>query len=223
MELKYKDWHTITLEIYNEIEKILVSSDEEIDKNVQLLAVLTETDEDTIGDLPLSEFQQLIADSAFLSTPPAITPLTTTKFKFGENEYELQTNLQLMSAKQFIDYQNFSINYSKNRKYLIACFLLPKGKRKYADGYDVADVAADVEKNMSMIEVIRICNFFLQRYNALTMATLSLQIKKMKREMKKEKETARKMAMMEAIGVTQTYLNSLKNGDGFTLSKLLQN
>lgn len=217
MELKIKSWDNVTLSTYNKIEKIMLSSDDEIDKNIQIISLLADADEDEIADLPLSEFQRLIGESSFLATPPKVTQLISTKYILNGVEYDLQTNLELMTAKQYMDFKQYSVDYSRNRKYLIACFLLPKGVKKYSDGYDVGEVAKAVEEHMGMVEVMRICNFFLQRYRALTVGILSLQVKKMKREMKREKDMEKRKEMMKAVGITQQYLNSLKNGDGSIL------
>lgn len=214
MDLKYKSWKDITIEVYDKLRnlKTEVNNEEQtLDLNVKLLSILCDVDEDTVGDLPLTEFSNLVAQTEFLKDMPKYT--IETKYKIGDREFDVQTNLRTLTTAQFIDFQTMVKEPDKNLSNLLACFMLPKGK-KYGEDYDIIEVAEFLKKNMSIATARSIMFFFTLEYQALQKVMLAYSIKDLKKQMKKEKNEETKKKLEEAIQQMIQLNNLMVVGDG---------
>lgn len=185
----------LTIGKYLEIKKIIESDYDDIDKNVQLICILGDYDEETVLDLPLSGFNRLLQGTAFLASTPKPNPVSH-RYKLGKMELEI-TNLEKMTTAQFIDYQTFIKDENKIVE-LLSVLLIPKGC-KYNDGYDIMDVQKLIKENLSILDCLGLSAFFLQLYQALLKSTVTYSIKKLKKVMKKEKDMEKRMMMEKAI------------------------
>ena len=169
IELKYKNWEDITIEIYDKIRALeteIVTQEQALDVNVKLLSILCDVDEETIINLPLTEFTILVGKAEFLTLMPKYT--VEQYYEIGKGRvFEIQMNLREMTTAQFIDFQTFIKDKDKNFKHLLACFLLPKGK-KYGEDYDIIEVAEHLYKNMS-IATARSVMFFFKTLSQLSL------------------------------------------------------
>lgn len=214
MDLKYKSWKDITIEVYDKLRNLKTEvNDEEqtLELNVKLLSILCDVDEDTVGDLPLTEFSELIAKTEFLKDMPKYT--IETKYKIGDREFDVQTNLRTLTTAQFIDFQTMVKEPDKNLSNLLACFMLPKGK-KYGEDYDIIEVAEFLKKNMSIATARSVMFFFTLEYQALQKTILRYSIKDLKKQMKKEKNEETKKKLEEAIQQMIRLNNLMVVGDG---------
>lgn len=215
VELKIKSWDEISLAKYNDIKEILSdNSTEELEKYLQLLSVLSNSDIDEIYNLTLPEVQKLISDLKFINTMPK-KRIPRVNYAINGKKYVLVTDMKKVITAQYIDYQNYlkMTDNPKQMAMLMSCFLLPEGK-KYGD-YDAEEVIDDIYNCLSIVEVSSVCFFFQLLYQSLTKAILSYQVKKLKKMMKKEKDREKKMAIGRAIVTVNQLLD--KNGDGFPL------
>ena len=224
MDLKYKSWQDITIEVYDRLRNLKCDLEyttkqgfdtTEIEKsfelNVKLLSILCDVDEDTIGDLPLTEFSNLIAQTEFLKDMPKYT--IETKYKIGDRDFDVQTNLRNLTTAQFIDFQTLVKDPDKNLSNLLACFMLPKGK-KYGEDYDIMEIAEYLKKHMSIATARSIMFFFTLEYQALQKTILRYSIKDLKKQMKKEKNEETKKKLEEAIQQMIRLNNLMVVGDG---------
>lgn len=201
-------YEKLTLGKYMEVKAILEDTGEEIDKNVRLLCCLGDYDEETVLDLPLSGFNRLLQDTAFLTEIPKQRQVST-KYKLGGMELETVMDVTSMTTAQFIDYQTFV----KDDKYLVellSVFLIPKGK-KYNKEYNIIDVQKVIRDNLSILDAMALSAFFLSWFQALSQATVTCLIKKMKKMLKKERNMEKRKMMEEAI------MNLERSGDGLAL------
>ena len=60
-------WKDVTIEKYQEICDVV---SEGIEKNIDLISILTEKDSEEIRQMPLPEVFAVVEDMKFLSTPP---------------------------------------------------------------------------------------------------------------------------------------------------------
>ncbi len=198
MELKYKSWDDITINIYNKLKNIKLDIGDEVDMleyNVELLSVLCDVDVQEIENLPLSEFNNLLKQSEFISKE---IKRGRTKFiyKINNKEYFFQTNPRLLTTAQFIDLQTYIKN--KNEiEYILSCCLIPNGK-KYGE-YNLEEVIKEIREHLSIVNALSIQFFFIQLYRKLKIAfqtSLEKQIKKLKKKNKnKEVEIILEQAM----------------------------
>lgn len=201
-------YEKLTIGKYLEVKAILEDTGEEIDKNVQLICCLGDYDEETVLDLPLSGFNRLLQGTAFLTETPKQRQVST-KYKLGGMELETVMDVTSMTTAQFIDYQTFV----KDDRYLVellSVFLIPKGK-KYNKEYNIIDVQKVIRDNLSILDAMALSAFFLAWFQALSQATVTCLIKKMKKMLKKEKDMEKRKMMEEAI------MNLERSGDGLAL------
>lgn len=219
MELKYKNWNDITIGVYNKLNKLLKFEPtddvvmDELNLTIQILSVLCDVDEDAIGDLTRSEFAELAAQCAFLQELPKVK--IKDKYTINGKEYTVQFSVQDMTMAQYIDYQTFIKEQDKYMSNILACFLIPKGK-KYGDGYNLQEVVNDIENYFSIVDAHSVCFFFTLLFQSLTKVMLTYLVKKMKKGMKKMTQEEKEKTQ-EAIDHLNKVISLVKNGDGFTL------
>lgn len=215
MDLKYKNWQEITIEIYDKIMDLDVdikSEEEALDVNVKLLSILCDVSEDEIINLPLTEFTILVGKTDFLKEMPKYT--VEQYYEIGKGRvYEVQMNLREMTTAQFIDFQTLIKNQEKNTANILACFMLPKGK-KYAEDYDVIEVAEYLYKNMSIATARSVMFFFILQYQTLQKVMLNYSIKELKKSLKREKNEEMKMKLEEALHQLMQVKHLISTGVG---------
>lgn len=213
MDIKYKSWEC-PLKIAMGITEIVKSDAEQLDKNIRLLALLSDSSEDEISELPIDEFNKAVANLKWINTAP-IGEFKKDKIVLNNREYEICTDLKHLTISQYIDFQNFQKGDTiKNIKYLLAVFIIPKGK-KYGEEYNVDEVANDIWENMPYIYVEGLLAFFLTAFESLITTILTYSERQMKRAMKKEKAMKKKMMIGRQIINLQHLRRSLqKNGGG---------
>lgn len=217
IDLKYKCWKDITIEVYEKINAIELkeemNDEDALTANVQLLSILCDVSEEEIINLPLTQFTILIGKCEFLKDMPKYE--LNEYYEINGNVYQVQMNLREMTAGQYIDFQTLYKQKEKNLKNLLACVLIPKG-RKYGEKYDVINVADEIYKYMNICDANSVMFFFILQYQALTRVILTSSIRTLKKEMKKEKNLMKKQMYHQAIqqAIQAKYL--ITNGVGIS-------
>ena len=219
MELKYKNWNDITIGVYKKLQQLLdfEKTDDivmdELNQSITMLSVLCDVDEDVIADLTTDEFKALVAQCGFLNNIPKVK--INDKYTINGVEYTVQFNVQDMTMAQYIDYQTFIKEQDKYISNILACFLIPKGK-KYGDGYNLQEVVNDIENYFSIVDAHSVCFFFTLLFQSLTKVMLTYLVKKMKKGMKKMSKEEKEKTQ-QAIDHLNKAILLVKNGDGFSL------
>lgn len=193
-------WSDITLKSYQDLMFFLNSKEKmtDLDRNLEIYRILTGED---ISNLELDKLQDKLNELAFLNkTYEARVP--DTEYVIDGKKYTVQLNLNKMTAGQYIDFQNLYKDYSKNLKYLVMCFLIPKGK-KYAEDYDVMELGDYLYDKIPITIVSDVMFFFAKQLEVLTKITLTSSIKMMKKQIKKEKDPEKKQALQKALDLLQ--------------------
>lgn len=215
IELKYKNWKDITINVYQKLQNLNLnrSSDiiDEIDDNVKILSILCDVDEDTIADLEINEYKTLVSQCAFLNEMPKVK--INDEYWINNKLYQVQYDVQNMTMAQYIDYQTYLKDSSKYTKEIVSCFVIPKGK-KYGEGYNISEVVEDIGNYFSIVDALSVCFFFTMLFQSLTKATLGCLVKKMKREKRKINKVEQQQ-MDKAIEELTKVTNSIGNGFGF--------
>lgn len=219
MELKYKNWKEISINTFKKLQDVIsdvpVTDDatlNNINSNIAMLSVLCDVDEDTIASLSTSEFVKLVNDSNFLSDMPKVK--ITDTYVINGKVYKVFLSLKNMSVAQYIDFQTFYKEYDKYTRELLACFLIPEGKR-YGEDYDIAEVITDIGNHMSIVDAHSILFFFVILYQSLTKTILNYSIRDMKKMMRKEKNKEQRMKMEQAIMEMKKARDLVANGNGY--------
>lgn len=219
MELKYKNWKEISINTFKKLQDVIsdvpVTDDatlNNLNSNIAMLSVLCDVDEDTIASLSTSEFVRLVNDSNFLSDMPKVK--ITDTYVINGKVYKVFLSLKNMSVAQYIDFQTFYKDYDKYTRELLACFLIPEGKR-YGEDYDIAEVITDIGEHLSIVDANSILFFFVILYQSLTKVILNCSIKDMKKMMRKEKNKEQRMKMEQAIMELKKARDLAVNGNGY--------
>lgn len=215
IELKYKNWKDITINVYQKLQNLNLnrSSDiiDEIDDNVKILSILCDVDEDTIADLEVGEYKTLVSQCAFLNEMPKVQ--IKDEYWINNKLYQVQYGVQDMTMAQYIDYQTYLKDSSKYTKEIVSCFVIPKGK-KYGEDYDLNETIEDIGNYFSIVDALSVCFFFTMLFRSLTTATLGCLVKKMKRG-KRKMNKEQQVQVQRAIDELNKVIHLVKSGDGY--------
>lgn len=221
IEVKYDSWEKISVNVFEKltrkIEEAEVTGNNDVDllnKQIAILSVLCDVDEDVIGDLRSSEFSALVNKTNFLNEPLKKDVLT--KITLNEKEYDIFLNIGDMTMSQYIDFQTLFPKRDKEFKRMLSIFIIPKGC-SYNDGYNIEDVINDIGEYMPITDANNIMFFFALAYQSLTKVMLTSLAKEMKKLKKKEKDSVKAEQMQMAIDQLMVAKHLAENGDGFTM------
>ena len=180
----------------------------DIDRQVQMVSILSDIPEEDLYNLPVPEYSALAAKTAFLGDElPQPQERVMREYRLGILTLIPVTDIRKMTTAQFIDFQTFVQQEGKDVE-LLATFLVPKG-HKYNDDYDILDVQAAVRDNLSVILAQDLRAFFFGKCRTYALAILTFsgwQARKIR-----DRETRK--AMQTQIAEAKTSLQHV--GDGF--------
>lgn len=188
MNIKYKNWSEITIHMFDEITNII--KDESLsmaEKDIAIVALLCEVDEDEIWDMSVDDVNRLRNEVLWVGAPTNVHKKMPKKIKIGEFTLVPQEDIASMSYSQYVDFETY-IKADKPRKEDILTTILIPENRKYNDGYDIAKVRDAIYMNMSIEDADSICFFFTKRLVSSIKSLLSCLSKK-KTMNKKERES----------------------------------
>lgn len=209
----------LTLGIYRELLAIEKTEDD-VSYGIKILSALSDYSEDELMDMPMDEFQSLMAKTSFLNKPMQKLDwkhLGKT-ITINGKKYNIIKDARKMTAGQYIDYKSYMKDADKFIEmlpYILTVFIIPEGC-KYNDGYDVEDLAKELNDNLDLKTALSITDFF-QHQSKLSMLTSLRYLKwMMKRMMKTEKSLEVRAEMENAMNQMALLENLIKNGDGYT-------
>lgn len=211
IEIKYKNWDEISIKKFDEIKNALKTNfNNELEANLELLAVLCDADIQEVENLPLTEFSKLLKQVNFIVKMPKVD--IKDKYVINGKKYNVCLSVNKMTTAQYIDYQTFGKDIEGNLKNLVSVFLIPEGK-KYGE-YDLENVIDELYNNMPIADAYSVCFFFTLQLQSLTKVTLSYLERKIRKEMKKEKDKMRKEKIMMGLEQIQRVKHLLNDGAG---------
>lgn len=152
----------------------------DIDRQVAVIAILTDLSEREVLNLPISEYTELATKTTFLTKEMARIPRPAHRYKVGNFTLIPTTDLRKVTTAQYIDFQNYAPGADEKLVEILSCFLIPEGY-KYNDGYDVIEVQ-DAIRDLSVQDAVSLSAFFLHKYAALIRGTRISLEKMLKRE-----------------------------------------
>lgn len=164
VDILYKGWSEIPLSLYKDLKDVVDSNDDEINKEVTLLSLLSNTDEETIWNLPISDITTLRGKLSFLQETTFNKNFNSKRIKIGDREYDIDIDLNKFTYSQYVDFQTLYREAAKNgnEAQLMSVFLVPKGK-KYNNGYDIVEEIDYLNKHCSIQLYNEIMFFFLKK------------------------------------------------------------
>ena len=155
------NYNKLTLGKYIEIQEISRNESlEDIDKQVQILSILTGEAEEEILHLPIVEYKELVARSAFLNPETINVHPVAKRYLVGGFELIPVRDFRKIETCQYIDFQTYAPDMDKYLVEFLSVILVPKGHR-YNEGYDILEVQRAIREEMSVADGISIAGFFL--------------------------------------------------------------
>lgn len=183
---------------------------DELEKQVQIISLLSGKTTDEILDLPIGEYRDAVRQMEFLEHPSPDDKIRVARNYFkGGMELIPTTDFRKITTAQYIDFQNLTKLGEDKVVEVVSCFLVPKGC-KYGKGYDIADVQKAIREEMTVAEVLALSAFFLRKFALLIHSSLS----SCKEELKKLPKTEKTKAVMRRILEVESLLN---DGDGLPM------
>ena len=151
------NYTNLPLGLFLDIDAILQSDAEEIDKQVRIIALLDGTTTEAVLALPLKEYAAKAAATDFLrhDCAPVSAP---SRVISGDLVLIPTKDFTNITTAQYVDFQTFSKGGNQKLPELIAVLLVPEG-HKYNDGYDVAQVVR-VVRDLPLPEALGLNAFF---------------------------------------------------------------
>lgn len=164
-------WNDITILDFINIKQIIECKEfDDVDKTVELMKILTH--DENIDNLSLPDFKKECIKLEILNSEIPHNRIKKEYIIEGK-EYRLIDKVQNLTTGQYIDYCNLckeNIGLENIAK-IIAIILIPKDG-KYCKGYDIEDLAAAIERDMSIADAYGISDFFVKSQRKLLKASL---------------------------------------------------
>lgn len=188
MKLKYNNWEQINLQTYNEIKKIVTDTDlQDIDKNAELLAVLYDVDVDDIYKLKVSQIQNMLRESSFISELPQPKKLSLKHIVINGKKYNILTDISKYTVAQYVDFQTLVKKGDEYAANILATIIIPQG-HAYGDDYDINTVVEEINNYLPATMAISLVFFYTKKLMNSTSRTATF-LEAMTMTTKKEKGT----------------------------------
>lgn len=179
------NYEALDLGRYMKIDKILHTPAEEIDKQVQIIAVLADMPEDKVLLLPLADYAAMAKETAFLGRLCEPAKVDGSPVELDGLRLIPTKDFTKINTAQYVDFQTFAKDFPGTLPELLSCFLVPEGKA-YNDGYDIAEVQKAV-RSLNVPTAIGLVTFFLLRFSQSIADSLTSLEKEASRDRKKAK------------------------------------
>ena len=155
------NYNRLTLGQYMEIQEISRNESlEDIDKQVQILSILTGVAEEEILHLPITEYKELVVKAGFLDPSNINYHPIAKKYILGKIELIPTRDFRKLETCQYIDFQTYAPDLDKYLVEFLSVILVPKGHR-YNEGYDILEVQKAIREEMSVSDGVSLAGFFL--------------------------------------------------------------
>lgn len=206
----------LTIGKYREL--LALEKEDDFTHTMQILSILSDIDEDELMNMPLDEYSALAAKTKFV-----YSEIQRMDYKrlgdtiiINGNKYEILKNARKMTAGQYIDYTNYlkNENFFEVLPFILTVFIIPKG-HKYGVGYDIEELAKELDNNLNIRTALCISDFFLNQ-SCFSIKSSLLYLKwMMKRMMKKETNQEVITKLTEGLRQVEFLLSSIDSSDGF--------
>lgn len=194
------DWAEVSIKQYIEITDLSAIDMDELDRQIKVLAILSNTSEELLCAMELSSLKQAISACKFIYSKPVSSPLLN-YIKINGHKFYVNMNFKNISAGEYIDMTSMvkdPLTVSQNLPKIIAIFLHPvnffnyKKKKCYENKWQTLesrnDTAQLIEEHLMMDKVMMLSGFFLKSWEKLAKTTLDysvLQTEKARKKLKK--------------------------------------
>lgn len=204
-----KSFEKLTVGEYQQLYEIHISGDDQIEKSVASVAVLTGKPRWEVEDMDFDQFREKAREATVLFSAALVEKFPSKLIKIAGKWYRVCLNPRKLTAGQYIDLQVFlKENQIRSLHKIMACLLIPVKRYglytkvgKY-DGENHEKIAEGIQ-DCNFMQVHSTCVFFLRLWN--------LSIKAMVPFLKKELSKT-------GMKTTETTLQGIM--DGFLMQRV---
>ena len=210
MKLKYNSTGELPLSKY--LKTLEIFNDKymsDLDKNIEILAIYSDTTVDDILKLRPEDVGAHLAEmSNVISSYKPSNSKHPKNIKINDQVYTVNYNIGKLNMAQYIDFQQTIVNknYLENLPALLSIFIIPKG-HKYNDDYDILELRNILENNMTLDEALSIV-FFLK---TKSISLIKLKLLYYKLMLKIMRWTTRDKQTKEMLRIAQNQLSMLES------------
>jgi len=128
-EIKQKSWDDVTIAMWVELNN--VDTESPITKEIEEVAILTDTDSSELRSIPMSEFRKIQESVKFKHTPPKAE--VTLKFDIDGKRYGMIPDLNFITAGEWIDVIRFRDWLKNTIQTNLATMMINRDKIPYTD------------------------------------------------------------------------------------------
>ncbi len=217
------EWQEITIMDFLQINDLIKSDLDNIDKVAGIVAILSSKELDELLTIDLRVFEKLAKEIDFIYREIPKMKLEN-HYKINGVDYTIQYNMNKLTTQQYIDLLHLSNkNIDENIHKILSLFLIPSkmkktlfGKKYVAEkygSYDVQEVADIILNNFSIQTANEIMVFFCKVFENLMEHIVHYLGKQMKTISKDKNLT---------LEQREKLMDIMKDGDGYLRSITLQ-
>ena len=199
-----KSWKDVSIKDYYEINEILEDkSYDEMDRDVQLFAILQEMDPEEAYNLPLPVYYQKKLELGWVWNKPKQEDIGDA-YVIGDHRYKVLIDPMQMTTAQYIDFKNTVPLAKDHMESMLSIFLIPEG-HKYNEGYNIEEVEKEIKEKMPITKAMGLFAFFFAWSNAWMEVLQEYSMKNLKKALKREKDPEKKKlikSQMDLLTVT---------------------
>lgn len=166
-------YKTLPIGKYLDIVRINEGDADNLQKQVETIAVLSDCAPEDVLALPLGEYKERACRASFLDTlTPDDAGRMADEYRLGDFELVPVKDARKIITAQYVDFQEYIKREGNIFVEMISCMLIPKGKR-YGEGYDITEVQAAIRDSLTVADALALSAFFLNLFDALMLDSLN--------------------------------------------------
>lgn len=180
-------WKDINIKTFKKINKIIKDTNlTDVEKEISLISIIFNIDEDELYDMDLHTLKTYSTQIAFIEAFEPDYGKCPKIEKIGDIEIGIDYNLSHFTVAQYIDFMANIQSKEPDIARLLACILIPKGK-KYNTDYDLEDFINQIEINLNIYDAESMLFFYIiESLRLLKRSHRTLMMKAMARKMIKK-------------------------------------
>lgn len=210
-----KSWREVTInEYFDLVERLENEVNEPIDEAIIKIAFVHNINDNDVWNLNFNELVEYQNRTLWLNEFKINENVKFNSIEINGQKYNIDCNLTNFTVAQYIDFQTLYPKRKTNRRILgnlLVCFIIPKGK-KYADGYDVNELANIINSNLDIMTAEEIMFFFLKNYLISIRATANYFNWILRKATKRMKDKTKAKDLIQSWETIKTHtLNGLRS------------
>lgn len=154
-------WKDINIKTFKKINKIIKDTNlTDVEKEISLISIIFNLDEDELYDMDLHTLKTFSTQIAFIDSFEPDYGKCPKIDKVGDIEVSVDYNLSHFTVAQYIDFMANIQSKERDIARLLACILIPKGK-KYNVDYDLEEFIKQIEINLNIYDAESMLFFYI--------------------------------------------------------------